>query len=201
MTLLFLNVNTPTRAGGRPFSPFDPDYEGYPYYKYLDGYRVVLEPEDTFIGTVNEDFAVESLPGDVFQLGNASWRILKIEQGRVRVEDAYVDSDPSQFRYVPDFNRPGIDDADYLEALPVRGVRRGARRPARGANAPGRVAAARGGSGLPGRSRDGRAGAGAPIATSCGRGGPSASVMNVGAPLIIAKSASTQLVRTLISRA
>ena len=40
------------------------------------------------IGTVNEDFAVESLAGDVFQLGNASYRILKIEPGRVRVEDA-----------------------------------------------------------------------------------------------------------------
>ena len=37
-------------------------------------YRVVLEPENTFIGTVNEDFAVESLQGDIFQLGNTSWR-------------------------------------------------------------------------------------------------------------------------------
>lgn len=51
-------------------------------------YRVILEPSETFIGTVNEDFAVESLAGDVFQLGNASWRILRIESGRVRVEDA-----------------------------------------------------------------------------------------------------------------
>ncbi len=51
-------------------------------------YRVVLDPTDTFIGTVNEDFAVESLAGDIFQLGNASWRILRIESGRVRVEDA-----------------------------------------------------------------------------------------------------------------
>ena len=40
------------------------------------------------IGTVNEDFAVESLAGDIFQLGNASYRILRIEPGRVRVEDA-----------------------------------------------------------------------------------------------------------------
>ena len=38
-------------------------------------YRVVLEPEDTFIGTLNEDFAIESNAGDIFQLGNASWRI------------------------------------------------------------------------------------------------------------------------------
>jgi ATP-dependent helicase Lhr and Lhr-like helicase len=51
-------------------------------------YRVVLEPSETFVGTVNEDFAVESLPGDIFQLGNASWRILRINSGVVRVEDA-----------------------------------------------------------------------------------------------------------------
>ena len=51
-------------------------------------YRVVLEPEDLFVGTVNEDFAVESMAGDVFQLGNASWRILRIQSGTVRVEDA-----------------------------------------------------------------------------------------------------------------
>src|SRR5262249_21214433 len=51
-------------------------------------YRVVLEPSQTFIGTVNEDFAVESMAGDIFQLGNASWRILGINSGVVRVEDA-----------------------------------------------------------------------------------------------------------------
>ena len=44
-------------------------------------YRVVLDPEDTFIGTVNEDFAIESIAGDVFQLGNASWRILQVGAG------------------------------------------------------------------------------------------------------------------------
>jgi len=51
-------------------------------------YQVVLEPNGTFIGTLNEDFAVESLAGDVFQLGNCSYRILRVEAGRVRVEDA-----------------------------------------------------------------------------------------------------------------
>lgn len=51
-------------------------------------YRVVLDPEGLFLGTVNEDFAIESLPGDVFQLGNASWRLLKVEKGMVRVADA-----------------------------------------------------------------------------------------------------------------
>ena len=52
-------------------------------------YRVVLEPGETFLGTVNEDFAIESMAGDVFQLGNASWRILGINSGTVRVEDAH----------------------------------------------------------------------------------------------------------------
>ncbi len=51
-------------------------------------YQVVLQPEGIVVGTLNEDFAVESMPGNVFQLGNTSWRILKIEPGRVLVEDA-----------------------------------------------------------------------------------------------------------------
>jgi len=51
-------------------------------------YRVVLDPEDTFIGTVNEDFAIESTAGDIFQLGNASWQILRVGAGIVRVADA-----------------------------------------------------------------------------------------------------------------
>ena len=52
-------------------------------------YTVLLEPQGHVIGTVNEDFAVESLAGDVFQLGNTSYRILRVEAGRVRVEDAH----------------------------------------------------------------------------------------------------------------
>ncbi len=51
-------------------------------------YRVILDPDDTFIGTLNEDFAIESTAGDVFQLGNASWRILQVTGGNVRVADA-----------------------------------------------------------------------------------------------------------------
>jgi len=51
-------------------------------------FKVVLEPEGHVVGTINEDFAIESLPGDVFQLGNTSWRILKINNGTVRVADA-----------------------------------------------------------------------------------------------------------------
>jgi len=52
-------------------------------------YNVVLEPQGLFIGTLNEDFAFESLPGDIFQLGNTAYRILKVETGKVRVEDAH----------------------------------------------------------------------------------------------------------------
>src|SRR3954467_7678174 len=52
-------------------------------------YRVVLDPGDTFVGTLNEDFAIESIAGDIFQLGNASWRILQVTGGTVRVADAH----------------------------------------------------------------------------------------------------------------
>jgi ATP-dependent Lhr-like helicase len=52
-------------------------------------YLVVLEPQASMIGTVNEDFAVESLAGDIFQLGNRSYRILRVERDRLRVEDAH----------------------------------------------------------------------------------------------------------------
>ena len=51
-------------------------------------FDVMLDPENIFLGTVNEDFAMESIPGDIFQLGNNSWKIRRIENGKVRVEDA-----------------------------------------------------------------------------------------------------------------
>ncbi len=51
-------------------------------------YEVVLEPQAQFIGSVNEDFAIESMAGDIFQLGNHSYRIQRVERGKVRVEDA-----------------------------------------------------------------------------------------------------------------
>jgi ATP-dependent Lhr-like helicase len=56
----------------------------------LGDFRVVLEPTETFVGTLNEDFAIESVPGEVFQLGNASYLITKVESGAgvVRVVDA-----------------------------------------------------------------------------------------------------------------
>ncbi len=51
-------------------------------------YSVVAQPEGTVVGTVDEDFAVESLAGDIMLLGNTSWRIRRVESGRVLVEDA-----------------------------------------------------------------------------------------------------------------
>ena len=50
---------------------------------------VILEPSGTFVGSLNEDFALESLPGHVFQLGNTSYRVLRMETGKLRVEDAH----------------------------------------------------------------------------------------------------------------
>ena len=52
-------------------------------------YDVIADPEETFVGTVNEDFAIESMAGDVFLLGNTPWKIRRVERGRVRVEDAH----------------------------------------------------------------------------------------------------------------
>src|SRR2546425_3400566 len=51
-------------------------------------YTVVAQPEDTVVGMVDEDFAVESLAGDIMLLGNTSWRIRRVQSGRVLVEDA-----------------------------------------------------------------------------------------------------------------
>jgi ATP-dependent Lhr-like helicase len=51
-------------------------------------FNVVMDPEGLVVGTLNEDFAIESNVGDIFQLGNTSWRILRVERGTVRVADA-----------------------------------------------------------------------------------------------------------------
>ncbi len=51
-------------------------------------YTVVAHPEGTIVGTVDEDFAVESLAGDIMLLGNTSWRIRRVQAGKVLVEDA-----------------------------------------------------------------------------------------------------------------
>ena len=51
-------------------------------------YKVVAEPDDMTVGTVNEDWAIESMAGDIFLLGSHSWRITRVGQGEVRVQDA-----------------------------------------------------------------------------------------------------------------
>jgi len=51
-------------------------------------YEVVREPAGVVVGSVHEDFAVESMAGDIFQLGATAWKVLKVEPGRIRVEDA-----------------------------------------------------------------------------------------------------------------
>src|SRR5207249_3604423 len=51
-------------------------------------YDVVEDPTGNFVGRINEDYAIESMAGDIFLLGNHSWRIRRVEAGRVRVTDA-----------------------------------------------------------------------------------------------------------------
>src|SRR5207253_4163151 len=51
-------------------------------------YRVLMEPGDVFVGTVNEDFAIESMQGDVFLLGSHPWQIAQVTNGVMRVRDA-----------------------------------------------------------------------------------------------------------------
>ncbi|MGV3758841.1 MAG: DEAD/DEAH box helicase, partial [Actinomycetota bacterium] len=54
----------------------------------LGDFRVIAEPEETLIGTVNEDWATESMAGDVFILGTHHWQIRQVTGGEVRVVDA-----------------------------------------------------------------------------------------------------------------
>ncbi|MBM4266517.1 MAG: DEAD/DEAH box helicase [Deltaproteobacteria bacterium] len=51
-------------------------------------YDVIEEPTGARVGSVNEDFAIESMAGDIFLLGNRSWQIRRVEAGKVRVSDA-----------------------------------------------------------------------------------------------------------------
>ena len=51
-------------------------------------WQVVIDDDDTLVGTVHEDFAIESSVGDVFQLGTTSWQILRVASGKLRVVDA-----------------------------------------------------------------------------------------------------------------
>ena len=92
-------------------------------------YQVMLEPEAQLVGTVNEDFAVESLQGDVFQLGNTSYRILRVERGTVRVEDAHGQPPSIPFWLG---EAPGrSDELSHGRLAPAAGDRAAARRRAR----------------------------------------------------------------------
>lgn len=51
-------------------------------------YTVIAEPDGIKVGTVHEDFAVESMAGDIFQLGNTSWKIIRVMPGKMHVQDA-----------------------------------------------------------------------------------------------------------------
>ena len=81
-------------------------------------YAVIAEPEGVRVGTLDEDFAIESLAGDIFLLGNTSWRIRRVEAGTVRVEDA-GGAPPS----VPFWNgeAPGRSDAASIALSSLRG--------------------------------------------------------------------------------
>jgi ATP-dependent helicase Lhr and Lhr-like helicase len=74
-------------------------------------YDVVLLPSEVSVGTLNEDFAFESMPGDVFQLGNASYRIQKVESGKVYVADAQ-----GQPPTIPFWLGEGLGRSDELSA-------------------------------------------------------------------------------------
>ena len=82
-------------------------------------YEVHLEPEGLRIGSVNEDFAIESMAGDIFQLGNVSYRILRVEPGVLRVADA-----KGQPPMLPFWFGEAPSRADLL-SLSVNAIRKG----------------------------------------------------------------------------
>ena len=95
-------------------------------------YAVVQWPEETRVGEIDEDFAIESQPGDIFQLGNTSWQIRRIESGRVLVEDAHGQPPtiPFWFGEAPARTRELSDEvSDLRAAIEDRLLRR--RRPRR----------------------------------------------------------------------
>ncbi len=70
-------------------------------------YDVILMPQGVRIGTLGEDFSFDSVPGDIFQLGNSSYRILRTDQSRVLVEDAHGEPPTLPFWFG---ERPGRSD-------------------------------------------------------------------------------------------
>ncbi|MFN7132565.1 MAG: DEAD/DEAH box helicase, partial [Myxococcales bacterium] len=81
-------------------------------------YRVVAEPDGQTVGTLDEHFAIESYPGDVFLLGNTSWRVRRVETGVVRVEDAQgaPPSVPFCFGEAPDRSLELSEEVAHLRA-------------------------------------------------------------------------------------
>jgi ATP-dependent helicase Lhr and Lhr-like helicase len=91
-------------------------------------YAVIAAPEGTLVGTVDEDFAVESLAGDIMLLGNSSWRIRRVQAGRVLVEDAHGAAPNIPFwrgeapARTPELSRQVADVREKVAEL-TRGVR------------------------------------------------------------------------------
>src|SRR3989442_11553698 len=85
-------------------------------------YKVVADPDETVVGTVNEDWAIESMAGDVFLLGSTSWRIRRVEAGVVRVVDAQgaPPSGPFWLRGAP--ARPGELSVEVSEGPGTGGL-------------------------------------------------------------------------------
>ena len=90
-------------------------------------YRVLKEPDELAVGTLDEDFAIESLPGDVFVLGNATWRVRRVESGTVRVEDAsgQTPTIPFWFGEAPARTRELSDEVSALRGEVDRRLREG----------------------------------------------------------------------------
>ncbi len=80
-------------------------------------YAVVEDSSEQLVGSVDEDFAIDSMVGDIFQLGSHAWRVRKVEQGRVRVEDAH-----GQPPNIPFWNGEGLARSAELSAE-VAGLR------------------------------------------------------------------------------
>ncbi|MBM3203186.1 DEAD/DEAH box helicase, partial [Candidatus Woesearchaeota archaeon] len=80
-------------------------------------YKVILEPSGELLGMVDEHFAIDSMVGDIFQLGNASWRILRLESATLRVEDAHHLPPSMPFWFG---ERPGRSDAVSMAVSRLR---------------------------------------------------------------------------------
>ena len=87
-------------------------------------YDVVLNPEGLRIGSIGEDFAFESLPGDIFQLGNTSYKVQKVEVNKVFVEDAH-----GQAPTIPFWFGEAPARSDELSVCRIAPARRSARAP------------------------------------------------------------------------